>query len=852
MAIEIVTLPDIIVNGTRNRAFGGYIYSARITGEYSAAPSSCELTIIFEDGATFSTGSSYFTNSIYEIIINSVVFKGIFWEFEESREADQKTVNITFKDCSVCLDRIWIGLTNQLLKGGEAERRYDTLVVCPDCSIFGDRPQFEVIVTRRSYGAFSNIGHGYFLNGGYGVLGEEGFHSAPCDFGEIEYTFDSLITLLRSFGINFAQLPASELQRNYTGTARSVLSNWCADFGYDFYWDYSNNILNFIDLREGITIDVSGIDEDYITSKRTLLTLDGTFAQGVSSRSVKAEENISFQRKGYSRISLNYLDVANVMGRYGGWREKNQFKVSCGLSKYNETLRKIFNLYVAGQGMNGDGDSGSIEPLSTDLSETPSGSSFGNPTPDEENVFAKCAYEVCGITMFGYLNLLQTSDFFTGIINSPSLSELVNAYKKYNYAARIIVGKYDQRKEQAWVEFEKSMADQFLGHFYTSPLDTSPRSFRFCDYENSFKAVYEYGGSPQLTRYTSEGGEPLPFLSFAQFADLDDVITDKSNIILFERSPVWSHTEDEFNSILGLENVDVNSSENSIPASDLDLTDCLPSYMSIDGTLADQLHQFLTDEALIDPEIITLEVLSKYQLILIPGFNEFIKPNFNISFDYSSGRNKMEKGYTDDNIDAQTDFDCILKCEADDSTIFCQPNCVLYGEQEAPQEGLRSLNSWGFTVTAYDNQIRVVAPVESSYSGFITRDINVSYFVPPKIEIINSFVSSSAVAEVRLVDNDFTGSSTQINDITAPTMFYDDSGQLNKTLRDLHDDSVAENLMLNYQPTQNMTIRIAGLDFGSVSQSGGLQNLNISLDSKGGYTTELTFSSKPKQPAKKQ
>lgn len=113
-------------------------------------------------------------------------------------------------------------------------------------------------VTKRA----SN-GNRLDINGGTVVLGTEEFNQSVCgSAAEVSYNFTELITILAKAGLNFSQLNSlvhlqnssqisgidknKNYRKNYNGTLREVLGNWCADFALDFYIDGTR--IHFIDL----------------------------------------------------------------------------------------------------------------------------------------------------------------------------------------------------------------------------------------------------------------------------------------------------------------------------------------------------------------------------------------------------------------------------------------------------------------------------------------------------------------------------------------------------------------------------------------------------------------------------
>lgn len=102
----------------------------------------------------------------------------------------------------------------------------------------------------------------------------------------VEYSFLDLIQAVNSgwppVRINSAPYTqgATEFKRDYTGTLREVLNNWCRDFGWMHYWE--DGQIKFVDLRAGISVNLRGLDSDCnVASITTSRSLEGTYSNSV-------------------------------------------------------------------------------------------------------------------------------------------------------------------------------------------------------------------------------------------------------------------------------------------------------------------------------------------------------------------------------------------------------------------------------------------------------------------------------------------------------------------------------------------------------------------------------------------
>lgn len=137
------------------------------------------------------------------------------------------------------------------------------------------------------------------VNGGTVVLGTEEFNQSVCgSAAEVSYNLTELITILAKAGLNFSQVNSlnhlssssqifpinknKNYRKNYTGTLREVLGNWCADFALDFYIDGTR--IHFIDL----SVDGSATLEQDIRDITKITSLDGPLGKALNSETRQA------------------------------------------------------------------------------------------------------------------------------------------------------------------------------------------------------------------------------------------------------------------------------------------------------------------------------------------------------------------------------------------------------------------------------------------------------------------------------------------------------------------------------------------------------------------------------------
>jgi len=315
-------------NWAASQAFGGWIFNSDCNIGYSNQPTQINFKIILESDSNINSltpktfditkddlkctaeEGGRDNESLFDIDFNGVKFTDfILYSYNLDIQPQQKTLSVSFRDYSVILDKIYIGLIkrqgNQFIKTSYAAG--EVPVVCPDCT-FSSYTGMGIIhrdldfgsyagINGQSYDNFDNYIYGqiydswnelfassvknptFDLNGGYLILGTEEMYSEVCStIPEVKYSFNQLLNSLRVRGVNltgdFLQsfVTGSPYTQNYPGTLREVLNNWSSDFGLQFYCSGKS----FIGLDLKKEIDISQILQ--VSDSKTTIgsSFDGT------------------------------------------------------------------------------------------------------------------------------------------------------------------------------------------------------------------------------------------------------------------------------------------------------------------------------------------------------------------------------------------------------------------------------------------------------------------------------------------------------------------------------------------------------------------------------------------------
>ena len=346
--IQVLNGVAIIPKGANNRfvsegwgpsqAFGAYIFSVTSTIGFSNKAAEIKVSLVLQT-STFSQASGFFNINendlrcdagvggfnnevLYDINVEGLTFKDfVLWSYDFSIEAGQKVLNVLFKDYSVILDKIYIGLhRNQgFLYPHYASCQLELPIRCQDCEYSGAAISGTGIALRdigyasyagmngKTYDGFSNVYYGegnvfdswqllmsglttsggqFDLNGGYLILGSESATEARCDTAPaVTYSFVELLASLKNNGLIIGGAfpigtgDSDYVYRNsYIGSLREVLQNWCSDLAYDFY--YSGRSLIGINLQSPINIAPLTLMADPTSQVGQYFTINSPSATG--------------------------------------------------------------------------------------------------------------------------------------------------------------------------------------------------------------------------------------------------------------------------------------------------------------------------------------------------------------------------------------------------------------------------------------------------------------------------------------------------------------------------------------------------------------------------------------------
>jgi len=340
---------------------------------------------------------------------------------------------------------------------------------------------------------------------------------------DVEYNFDQLIDELETntpitFGDNRPETNP-DYKTGYAGTLREVLRSWCSDYSFTFFWD-EDDVIQFIDLRNGIEINDGDMASDTrVLSKSYSKSLEGTVSKGIMGY---------FQKEGVvrdykcdfdwcKRINLRPMNLQNIIGDPGLYGSISNLQFFCVLSYYSALARDSFvwfNLYGIANGAALKALI-SVEPLEIPL---------------------------LGMTI---KKVFLPSDTTDEIITKKVLAEIGGREEiEEDFLERggyIFVASYKETKHTTAVEFEASLANDFLGKYFVRKFTQSSHSASYAYLTPDADSVRYYKRTdplqlPFVTLLKDDWGAVTNYL-----LDLVDITTGEAadNFLLMERNGAW-------------------------------------------------------------------------------------------------------------------------------------------------------------------------------------------------------------------------------------------------------------------------------------------------------------------------
>jgi hypothetical protein len=271
---------------------GGYIYSAQITQGYAENANKLTIDLVYSNNSTINLPEKNLVNS-YRVQFGDIVFPQMyFYAHSKSVGVNEQIITCSFVDGSFLLDKYFVGLTNRHYKVSESSQRNVVSVYCANCD---NTLGIKTGTVTRNLADSPNLLVNNLL-----VVGDEEFVDQTCDVPDVKYNFTSLLaTMAKIPNFNFKNFIDinNYYKTSYTGTLREVLSNWCSDFGFSFYWDFITNSLICIDLRNPVDLtSVSNFINSNFNQNSSNLPIS-SFSEDESLEGTYQQDNVDYVLK---------------------------------------------------------------------------------------------------------------------------------------------------------------------------------------------------------------------------------------------------------------------------------------------------------------------------------------------------------------------------------------------------------------------------------------------------------------------------------------------------------------------------------------------------------------------------
>lgn len=764
-------------------SYGGFVFGLDFSMSYSDAPSKLTYKVISPTG--FYVNPTIGADS--SVSFGQFSFSGKVFSYEIEESISGKVLSITLIDNSVILDKKYVVVFRPGIFGKMGTSKTVSLPVV----FTADDAYYDLQDTGGSYKLvkknFVNSSVSRTVRSFNGVVGDliiVGSEEPPdtaCEVAATSYTFNDLKTTAGVAGVSSCPISNSSVKKTYEGTLRSVLNSWCQDFGFSFYWDYSQNKVVFFDLKNPVFNIPDNVLNASIVSKRKSYSAEGKYNQIAANYFIKPytpkTTNLSASNTIQKTITLpciswtRFLNSYDEDSTYGGDRTSVEFINSAVCGYLSPSLRAFYNFVVLGKLGSNCGIIGGYKPLNAGTAAAALGASAYGEQMNNMAAFAGCS------------ELQQLEDYWD--------CYLVN---------------YDEGAEAKWEQIEQDIFTSKIGNYYRGPATQSGESY-FCSATSI--VTMSISVEPEGTRYED--------------ADAMENSALKGRRI-FERGGAGpSMPAAQALSELGIDD-SAQYVQNLMPTK---------HNITSDSGVAAALNSWAG---------VSMSLLSSYNTVIFIPKKNHLSNWMSFSVSSSNASNPREQTIYDMGSSSSSGNQCKLtdlnekKClSAKEQVIDKQRSSSADNNSGTGQISTGPMNARGrgATVRAHGGQVTVVSSSDSSYQGSINISYSAEVLVDEtkKEEITFQFDGSTSTSdplmETRFIlENRSTSENLVKNQPTPSELFSRESYSQGSSL-----DSV----------TYVCTDFISELP---LSVSRGLNNLDISI-SDDGFSATYSYSTRP-------
>jgi hypothetical protein len=335
--MAISSIPQVKINGS-SKAYGGYIFNVNYVVGLNKVPSEITISFISESGSYQRPTLS--STVPVKISIGNLVDDTFYpISLSDKRSGGSKTLDVTFRDSSLILDKLFIGLhkqhgINKRAVSRKSATSLDNYVssIYPDpilhvsekgsnliivgeevhpCDmnddLVFDAADLELLAYDASDPCQLKCNHHY---ADYNSIHAECVTKTRTSILEVNYNLEELLAAISQY-VSVAQEPSdvhTKYRAKYTGTLRSVLTSWCSDLGLSFFWEKGQ--LHFVDVSKRVKITIPELPcfKEFEFNS----TLEGTICRGTITNYSKQGEIISTNCNSPQPVALSCLTLRDL------------------------------------------------------------------------------------------------------------------------------------------------------------------------------------------------------------------------------------------------------------------------------------------------------------------------------------------------------------------------------------------------------------------------------------------------------------------------------------------------------------------------------------------------------------
>lgn len=767
-------------------SYGGFVFGLDFSMSYSDAPSKLTYKVISPTG--FYVNPTIGADS--SVSFGQFSFSGKVFSYEIEESISGKVLSITLIDNSVILDKKYVVVFRPGIFGKMGSSKSVNLPV-----IFTQDDEYYDLqdtgggyrLVKKNFVNSSVSRTVRYFNGTVGdliIVGSEEPPDTVCEVAATSYTFNDLKSTAGVAGISSCPINNSDVKKTYEGTLRSVLNSWCQDFGFSFYWDYSQNKVVFFDLKRAVFDIPNNVNNASIVSKRTSYSAEGKYNQLAANYFIKPytpkTTNLSKSNSRQKTITLScipfsfFIDKSLNEGgtsRYGGGRSMQEFITSAVCGYLSPSLRAFYNFVVLGKlGGNCGITSGAKKTIDA-------GKAAGSLTVSAygEQMYNMAAFSGCDPEQLG-------KDWNCYLLN------------------------YDEGIEAKWQEIEQDIFNNKIGNYYRGPATSSGESY-FCSATSI--VTMSISVEPEGTRYED--------------ADAMENSSLKGRKI-FERGGAGPSIP----ASLAIQNLGIDEGADYVQ-------NLMPTKhnLSVGSSVADSLINY---------SVISRADADAYNTIMFVPKASHLSNWMSFSASYTTRSNDREQTVYDISSSSSSGNQCRLtdlnekKCLSAKEQVMDRQRSTSIdnsGGTNQVSTGPLGKTGKGATVRAHGASVTVVSSSEASYQGCITISYSAEVLIDEtkKEEITFQFDGDTSpndpLMETRFIlENRSTSENLVKNQPTPSELFSRESYSQNNTLN---------------------SVSYVCTDFISelpLSVSRGLNNLDITI-SDDGFSATYSYSTRP-------